>query len=65
MKTIIFFVTLALATWFAITNAEAVEVDLFLWSFDISLALIVVVSFIFGFSLGALKVIPIWFSKRS
>lgn len=65
MNTVIFFIVLALATWFAITNAEAVEIDLFLWRFDISLAVIVGVSFVLGFFLGVLRVMPGWFNKRS
>jgi uncharacterized integral membrane protein len=65
MRTIFTIIILAGVTWFAIGNAEAVTLKLFLWEYSVSLALIVVISFILGFILGLLRLAPGLLSKKS
>ena len=61
MRTIFTIIILGGVTWFSISNASAVTLRLFLWEYSVSLALIVVVSFLLGFILGILRLAPgIW-----
>lgn len=65
MRTIFTIIILGGVIWFAIGNAEAVTLKLFLWEYSVSLALIVGICFLLGFILGVLRLAPGLWSKDS
>ena len=65
MRTLFSIIILGGVIWFAIGNAEAVTLKLFLWEYSVSLALIVGVCFLLGFIIGLLRLAPGLWSKGS
>ena len=64
MRTIISVLIIGAVLWFAIANAAVVDLKLFVWDLNASLAIVIAVAFFLGFFLGILYLAPSYFKQR-
>jgi uncharacterized integral membrane protein len=66
MQTLLSLIIIAAVLWFAITNAAAITVNVFLWEINASLALVIAGAFLLGFLLGVLRLAPaLWRNRKA
>ena len=65
VRTILSVTILFAIIWFAVSNATAVTLNVFLWNISVSAALVIFVTFLIGFVFGVVRVAPSWFRKHA
>jgi len=65
IRTILSVAILFTVIWFAVSNATAVNLNVFFWNISISAALVIFITFLIGFVFGVLRVAPSWFRKKA
>lgn len=61
LRTVLSILILFAVIWFAVSNAAEIRLNVFFWNISVSAALVIFTTFVAGFTLGVLRVVPAWF----